>query len=138
MDGLPNVITTGPTTTIRNTQPPLPTRSTSRKDEGTHATTLGFGYVNEVGRDGFSRKPFAFPVGTVIVRERLWPGSTTPDRLVVMIKHERSFNRKGNGWEFLTVTGDVTKILKRETDGKCLKCHRAAAENDFVFPMENR
>lgn len=138
MDGLPNVITTGSSTKV--SFPPLgsTTPSPRKKDDGAHTTTLGFAYVNEVGRDGFSRQPFAFPIGTIIVRERLWPASTTPDRLVVMIKRDKSFNRKANGWEFLTVSGDATKILKREKEGKCLKCHRSAANNDFVFPLENR
>jgi len=94
--------------------------------------------VNEVGKSGFKREPFTFPVGTVIVRERLLTAASPPDRLVVMIKREKSFNRKADGWEFLTVTGDGTNILKREKDGKCLKCHSSAAQNDFVFPMEKR
>lgn len=137
MDGLPNVITTGNTTRIRfpHVEPP-PTRS--RKDDGRHAATLGFGYVNEIGQHGFKREPFTFPVGTIIVRERLTPPQLNPDRLVVMIKHEKRFNRKTNGWEFLTVSGDGTKILNREKDGKCLECHASAAQNDFVFPMEKR
>ena len=137
MDGLSNVITTGNTTRVR-VPGNLPPRSSSRKDDGKHETTLGFGYVNEIGRRGFQREPFAFPVGTVIVRERRWSPSAAPDRLVVMIKQDQRFNRKANGWEFLTVSGDGTKILKREKEGKCLKCHASAAANDFVFPMEKR
>jgi len=137
MDGLPNVITTGNSTKVRfpRSDPP-PDRST--KDDGKHATSFGFGFVNEVGRRGFEREPFSFPVGTVIVRERRWSASSDPDRLVVMIKREKSFNRKANGWEFLTLSGAGTKILDREKNGKCLKCHAAAAQNDFVFPMEKR
>jgi len=137
MDGLPNVITTGNSTRVRfpRSDPP-PDRST--KGDGRHATSLGYGYVNEVGKSGFKREPFTFPVGTVIVRERLLTAASPPDRLVVMIKREKSFNRKADGWEFLTVTGDGTNILKREKDGKCLKCHSSAAQNDFVFPMEKR
>ena len=94
--------------------------------------------MNEIGRSGFDRQPFNFPVGSIIVRERLLAGSSTADQLVVMIKREKSFNRKANGWEFLSVSGDATKVLKRERDGKCLKCHASAAKNDFVFPEVNR
>ena len=137
MDGLPNVITTGNSTRIRfpRFDPP---HTRSPKDDGRHATTLGFGYVNEIGRRGFKREPFSFPVGTVIVRERLLTAASAPDRLVVMIKRERRFNRKANGWEFLAFSGDGMKILNREKDGKCLKCHASAALNDFVFPMDKR
>lgn len=136
MDGLPNIITTQPSTRIYFPRDSAPSRR--RKDDGKHETSLGFGYVNEIGRNGFQRKPFSFPVGTVIVRERLWYASGNPDRLVVMIKREQSFNRKANGWEFLTASGDGKEILKREKDGKCLKCHASAARDDFVFPMEKR
>ena len=136
MDGLPNIITTQPSTRIYFPRDSAPSRST--KDDGRHTTALGFGYVNEIGKRGFQREPFSFPVGTVIVRERLWYAAANPDRLVVMIKREKSFNRKANGWEFLTVSGYGKEILKREKTGKCLKCHASAAQNDFVFPMEKR
>jgi len=72
----------------------------------------------------------------MIVRETLLPSSSKPERLVVMIKREKNFNRRANGWEFLTVTGDGTKVVKREKSGKCLGCHVSATENDFVFPEE--
>jgi hypothetical protein len=55
-----------------------------------------------------------------------------------MVKHERDFNRKANGWEFLTINGDATKVLKREKQGNCLKCHATAANNDFVFPEDGK
>lgn len=94
--------------------------------------------MNELGRPGFTQKPFVFPVGTMIVRERLLTLSTPPDVLVVMIKREKQFNPKANGWEFLTVSGDATKIVKREKGGKCLNCHVQAAKDDFVFPEDER
>lgn len=137
MDGLPNVITTGSSTKVRfpRHEPP-PDRSSN--DKFTHEQSLGYGYVNEIGRAGFQRQPFVFPVGTIIVRDRRWAASAPPDRLVVMIKREKSFNRKANGWEFLTVNGAATKIQQREKDGKCLKCHAQAKADDFVFPMVKR
>lgn len=136
MDALPNIVTTGADTrisfprSVATERPPqLPP-----KDDPTHATALGFAYVNELGRDAFSREPFAFPVGTILVRERVLPPATDADQLVVMIKREQHFNKKGNDWEFLTLSGDATRILKREKDGKCLKCHTSVSQNDFVFP----
>jgi hypothetical protein len=136
-EGLPNIITTGSTRRIQLSSPP-DRSARAPKTDPTHTTTLGFAYVNEIGRHAFERQPFNFPAGSVIVRERLLPGSTDANQLVVMIKREKNFNRKANGWEFLTVSGDATKIVKREKDGKCLKCHASAAQNDFVFPMEKR
>jgi hypothetical protein len=104
----------------------------------THETSYGLAYINEVGGPSFSRKPFVFPTGTVIVRERLLTLNANPERLVVMVKHERDFNPKTNGWEFLTVSGDGLRVLKREKNGQCLKCHVSASNNDFVFPEDGR
>jgi hypothetical protein len=137
------ITTSGPKTQayfpepVRISQPFLPSRST-RSSKTTHETSYGFAYVNEIGKPGFSRKPFAFPVGTMIVRERLLALNSRPERLVAMIKHDRSFNPNSNGWEFLTVSGDGSKVLKREKNGQCLKCHTTASSNDFVFPEDGR
>ena len=138
MDALPNIATAGNSTRISFPRPgeTSPEPSRSRKADPNHAVSLGVAYVNDVGREGFQRKPFAFPVGTMIVRETLLPSLPMPERLVVMIKHEKSFNRNANGWEFLTVNGEGTRIVKREKSGKCLGCHVSVAENDFVFPEE--
>ena len=138
MDGLPNVVTAGNSTRIQFPRPGelSPAPAPSRKEDPNHAVSLGVAYVNDVGRDGFQRKPFAFPVGTMIVRETLLPSSEAPARLVAMIKREKGFNRKANGWEFLTINGEGTRILKREKSGKCLDCHVSATESDFVFPEE--
>jgi len=140
VDGLPNIATSGSSTRIQFPRPgamtPPPERSS--KQPGGHLTTLGFSYVNEAGRNAFRRQPFVFPTGSIIVRERLLTPSSDPDRLVIMIKHEKDFNRKADGWEFLTVTGDLTKVIKREKEGNCLKCHASASANDFVFPLDHR
>ena len=139
LDGLPNIATSQGSTRIEFPRPgamtPAPTRSS--KGSVAHATTLGVVYVNEIGRAGFGKEPFVFPTGSIIVRERLLTPSSTPDELVVMLKHERNFNRKTNGWEFLTISGDTRKIEKRQA-GQCLRCHTSAVDNDFVFPEDGR
>lgn len=135
LDGLSNIAITGGTTRISFPRPGEVSPSSSRsQDEGfTHTTTFGFAYVNDLGRSAFQGKPFLFPIGSIIVRERLLTLTSPPDVLVVMVKHERDFNRNTNGWEFLTINGDADRILKREKGGNCLKCHASAAGNDFVF-----
>ena len=140
LDGLSNVATTGATTRIAFPRPghttPAPARPSKPNPE--HLTTLGFTYVNESGRDGFRQQPSVFPVGSVIVRERLLTPTSNPDRLVVMIKHEKGFNPQADGWEFVTVSGDATKVIKREKQGSCLNCHASAANNNFVFPLNQK
>jgi hypothetical protein len=140
LDGLPEIATTGPDTRVYFPRPGemTPPPTTSSENKTNHETSFGFAYVNEVGSGGFRRSPFAFPTGTMIVREKLLTPNGKPERLVVMIKHEKTFNAKANGWEFFIVNGDATKVLKREKNGPCLKCHVSASNNDFVFPEDGR
>ena len=75
-----------------------------------------------------------FPSGSILVREKLSaPSPASPDVLVVMVKREKDFNPRANDWEFLTVSGDMKKIEKREKEGKCQQCHASEAKHDFVF-----
>lgn len=140
MDGLANIAVGGGDTRITFPRPGAmtPAQTRSPKGDGAHLTTLGVVYANDIGGPGFRRQPFAFPVGSIIVRERLLTESGNPDLLVVMVKREKNFNRKANDWEFLTVSGDLTKLVKREKEGKCLACHVQAAQTDFVFPENAR
>ena len=69
----------------------------------------------------------SFPVGTVIVKEKLTgPKSQDPELLTVMSK-------RGEGvWEYYTVSGDGTAVDASQAKS-CASCHTAAAKNDFVF-----
>ena len=136
--GLPRIATSQGTTRIWF--PPLGATSSSsapsRKRGVTHTkTTFGFAYVNDIARESmFSKKSAKFPVGSIVVREKLLtPTAPSPNVLVVMVKREKGFNPKANDWEFLTVSGDLKKIENREKEGKCQACHTSEAKNDFVF-----
>ena len=109
--------------------------SASKRDVTHTPNTFGFAYVNDIARESMLGKgTMRFPTGSIIVREKLsTPTAPSPDVLVVMVKREKGFNSKANDWEFLTVTGDLKKIEKREKEGKCQQCHASEAKNDFVF-----
>ncbi|MGZ8844111.1 MAG: cytochrome P460 family protein [Pyrinomonadaceae bacterium] len=151
--GLGNIATTGGRTRIRFPAPgeitpeppakpktdsarrtPAPEPSTSAPDVA-HATIFGFAYANEIARIVISTDGrFKFPVGSIIVREKLLsPQAASAETLVVMIKRERDFNPKANDWEFLTISGDLKTIAGREKEGKCQQCHASEARNDYVF-----
>ena len=92
-------------------------------------------YVNEVARQALldEKKP-VFPVGSIIVREKLkMADATTPQLLVAMVKHERGFNPQANDWEFLVIDGNASRIQRREKTGDCLACHSQQKNTDFVF-----
>jgi hypothetical protein len=134
--GLPKIVTSQGTTTVRFPSPGVisSTRPASAPDAA-HKNTFGFAYANDLARGYMlGKEPGVFPVGSIIVREKLsTPKAISAEVLVVMVKRERDFNPRANDWEFLTVSGDMKKIEKREKEGKCRQCHASEAKNDFVF-----
>ena len=67
------------------------------------------------------------------MREKLETEAGSPEVLTVMIKRKRGFNPAANDWEFLVISGDATKITKREKTGSCQSCHQSVSDKDFVF-----
>jgi hypothetical protein len=78
-------------------------------------------------------RPLNYPEGAVIVREKLKTEAGSPELLTAMIKRRKGFNPEANDWEFLLISGDATKIKKREKTGACLGCHESVSDKDFVF-----
>ena len=69
----------------------------------------------------------------MIVREKLATEAGSPEVLTAMIKRKKGFNPAANDWEFLVISGDATKITKREKTGSCRSCHHSVSAKDFVF-----
>jgi Cytochrome P460 len=134
--GLPKIVTSPGTTRIRFPDPGVisPTHPQSAPDAA-HRDTFGFAYANELARTFMLGKDRGvLPVGSIIVREKLSTETAgSPEVLVVMVKRQKNFNTRANDWEFLTVSGDMNTIVKREKAGKCRACHAAEAKNDFIF-----
>lgn len=135
--GLPRIATSQGTTRIWFPAPGaiFSSSGSSRKSDATHTSIFGVAYVNDIARRSMlSKGPASFPTGSILVREKLLtPTAPSPDVLVVMVKRGKGFNPKANDCEFLTVSGDMKKIEKREKEGKCRACHASEASNDFVF-----
>jgi hypothetical protein len=132
--GLANIVISQVDTRIQF--PPLGAISPARdQTDKSHTNTFGVSYANDLASRAMSGKdPGRFRAGSILVREKLLtPTAASPAVLVVMIKREKGFNPKANDWEFLTVSGDLKKIEKREKEGKCLQCHASESKNDFVF-----
>ena len=95
--------------------------------------SFSFVYINAIGREAMLvKKGRNFPVGSIIVREKLLHPKASPELLAVMIKRDAGFNPKGGDWEFLILTGDAANVKSHEKTGGCLECHSRSA-NDFVF-----
>lgn len=132
--GLASIATSQGTIRIRFPSPGEVSPSRPKVDV-THTSTFGVAYVNDIARGSMlSKESASFLTGSLLVREKLLtPTATSPDVLVVMVKREKGFNPNASDWEFLTVSGDLKKIEKREKEGKCQACHASEAKNDFVF-----
>lgn len=97
--------------------------------------SYGVVYVNELAREAMmgAREP-RFPVGSIIVREKLsTPESTEPQLLSIMIKREKGYDRAGGDWEFIVADNPEGKLRRLEKKINCLSCHGAQSGNDYVF-----
>ena len=141
---LPRVKTSRGTTTIYNEGEMVPRSGRPSpappKREATHVAggvTYGVVYANGRARAAFDTlEPTTFPVGSVIVREKLYNlTDERPDLLAVMVKRAPGFNPAGGDWEFLLVDGSASKVIERQKKGTCLDCHATQRERDFVYPL---
>lgn len=91
-------------------------------------------YVNDTGKTEMMTKKYPqFPVGTVIVKEKLTTAeSKTPELLTVMIKRDKNFNPKVGDWEFLTFNGKGTETTARGKLENCQTCHLVEKPTDYV------
>lgn len=91
-------------------------------------------YINSPGKDEMlTKKSPKFPVGTVIVKEKLSsPDSTAPELLTVIIKREKGFNAEVGDWEFLTLNGDATEVTAKGKLESCQTCHINYDKNDYI------
>lgn len=111
--------------------PPPPTDDS----RSPHVRKLITVYVNDLGRHAMMNelKP-TFPVGSVIVKEKLSPDKKdAPELLTVMLKRERGFNPSGGDWEYMAVNGEATKIEARGLLESCQACHASMKATDFIY-----
>ena len=80
-----------------------------------------------------TKKNPKFPVGTVIVKEKLTTAeSKDVELLTVMIKREKGYNSEVGDWEFLTFNGAGTETTARGKLENCQTCHLVEKSTDYV------
>lgn len=92
-------------------------------------------YVNEKGRYAmFQAKNPHFPVGSVIVKEKLSAqDSIRPEILTVMIKQRADYDSKKGDWEYMVTDGSGKKVYQRGQLPKCQSCHVTQSKTDYLF-----
>ncbi len=99
----------------------------AKKEKGPHTMTIVHMYMNEIAAKAFAKKPYSFPVGSVIVKDKI----NGEKGVGGMIKRKPGYDTKNGDWEYFY----FTKLNKIDS-GKipsCIKCHSAQAKNDYVF-----
>jgi hypothetical protein len=100
--------------------------------------TLGV-RMNPAAMDAFTSNARVYPIGAVIVKEKLL--GKNPTALGGMIKRAKGFDPDHGDWEFFYATlqqsanGPMMAVTRFDS-GKlthCVQCHNAVAEKDHVY-----
>ena len=110
-------------------------RQAERKRNGPHASTFIRVFVNRAGESAFLPNfRGSFPVGTIILKEKLASASADPPGFAVgaMIKHAEATFPGTGGWQFL-YADRKDSFRWRDGASTCASCHALRRSTDFVF-----
>lgn len=86
----------------------------------------------QLGKD---QTPDQFPIGTVIVKEKIEEQDMSLDALGIMIKRESGFNPAGGDWEYAYwEAGKLTRDASLLQN--CQSCHSRQTQTDSVFGLD--
>ncbi len=101
---------------------------------GSHYKTSIHIYVNKPANEAVARKSAVFPIGAVIVKEKLGDlGLVTG--VGGMIKHDAGYDPENGDWEYFYADKASTFATGRMRN--CAECHAKAKARDFVFSVWN-
>lgn len=108
----------------------------SHSNSGRHISV----YVSPNAQDQYrdiKTKPAVFPVGTVIVKEKV-PAQSEPQtpELGIMIKQPKEFSPETGDWQYLYVTANG-EVTRGESLRHCATCHENA-KHDHVFGIPRK
>jgi hypothetical protein len=112
----------------------------ARIEFGPHANTGILIFMNKPAADAFATNANAFPVGSVIVKQKVIPGYMDKDGKRVrdtgtgaggMVKRPSGYDSQHGDWEYFYFE-DAAKIESGRIS-TCVQCHTAAKDKDYVF-----
>lgn len=105
-----------------------------RNDQSPHLNKYVSVFVNPVGREAMmTRLSPKYPVGTMIVKEKLGSSdSTKPEMLTAMIKRRPGYNPESGDWEYLVLDGAALMIIEQGKLTRCSGCHQPYKSSDFI------
>lgn len=106
--------------------------------EGPHAHGFIKVYMNEKAAEAFDSKSVPYPVGAVIVKEKLRKSDSTDNPAGAehngiggMIKRPTGYDPRHGDWEYFYV--DQSSPLQSGLINNCIDCHGNASDRDYVF-----
>ena len=91
-------------------------------------------FVNKTGIDAMKKEvPGPFPIGSMIVKQKLRDKKSQPELLTMMVKREVGYNPKVGDWEFVVASGDGNVVFGRGKLEQCQGCHASMAKQDYVY-----
>ena len=113
----------------------------ARKRSGPHAHTAVTIYMNELAENAFRRRSSAYPVGSVVVKEKTVLGymsegneqtMTRPhDGVGGMVKRPPGFDAAHGDWEYFYF--EEPSRIESGRISSCVQCHGGASARDHVF-----
>lgn len=98
-----------------------------KKEKGPHALTYIHMYMNDLAAKAFTKEPYKFPVGSIIVKDK----SGDDDGVGGMVKRKPGYDSKHGDWEYFYFTKpDKIKSGKIQS---CVKCHSLRSNTDYVY-----
>lgn len=117
----------------------------ARKQSGPHANTTIVIYMNDQAANAFRTNSATYPVGAIIVKQKMIFGYTDTTGQSVhggttgvggMIKRPAGYDPQHGDWEYFYFE-DVAKIESGRI-ASCVQCHESAKSKDYVFGSWNQ
>ena len=105
-----------------------------KADAGPHSKTMGMYYMNDSAAQVYRDKGATYPVGAVIVKEKLHSMHADESKtqgLAGMVKRAAGYDPEHGNWEYFFV--DDVSPLRRGPIPSCVSCHTKVAAKDYVF-----
>jgi hypothetical protein len=109
---------------------------TAPRPEGPHKGARLQLFISPEAADSLFDPWGGFPVGTLILKEKLPKQSDSgPELITGMLKRETGFWPELGDWEFFTTDGKASALTSRGKLETCAECHRDYQDRNFVTKL---
>jgi len=121
-----------PLTSTLCTTPSRAMEEQEGKKTGPHYKARVHIYANPVALPAIAERMTQFPVGAIVVKEKLGDGDKVAG-IGGMIKRAAGYDPPNGDWEYFYYEG--TDSLTTGRISSCIECHRSARSTDYVYSV---